>query len=386
MACQPSDDEIVCDCEDHDGDGFSEEAGDCDDANPTIHPAADDNVGDALDNNCDGIDGVDDDGDGVANLDSGGTDCNDVDPAIYPEADETCDRIDNNCNDEIDEGLDQNFYADADGDGHGSPDYVIVDCEKPFGYVETFDDCDDLDATTNPDVEFDFCNNTDNDCDGFFDEDSKADWNIATLVNEDVYVLDKTTGEESLLISFDDPVNASTVATYDQGGVYTVIDGELLSLNICEEKITTIGDTGSNYIDSMSFGGGGELYGIDTDTDQFQVFNLSTGYTTPVGVIGFDAQLSDLAYDCTTETMWGVEASSNSLYELDVTTGKASYFRTLDISMTTAGLEYDPQTGMLIVSTGSDIYEVNPYTAESALMGSVTAITANDISLIAPCD
>ncbi len=43
---------------DDDGDGFSENQGDCDDADGTRNPGATDTVGDDVDENCDGIDGV----------------------------------------------------------------------------------------------------------------------------------------------------------------------------------------------------------------------------------------------------------------------------------------------------------------------------------------
>ena len=41
------------DCTDHDGDGFSECTGDCDDTNPAIHPGAVE-ICNHLDDNCDG--------------------------------------------------------------------------------------------------------------------------------------------------------------------------------------------------------------------------------------------------------------------------------------------------------------------------------------------
>ncbi len=43
---------------DDDGDGFSENQGDCDDTDPTIHPGAVDLDGDGIDQDCDGVDGT----------------------------------------------------------------------------------------------------------------------------------------------------------------------------------------------------------------------------------------------------------------------------------------------------------------------------------------
>ena len=51
--------------EDIDNDGYTESEGDCDDDNPNINPIVVDLVGDGIDQNCDGVDGMDFDGDGA---------------------------------------------------------------------------------------------------------------------------------------------------------------------------------------------------------------------------------------------------------------------------------------------------------------------------------
>jgi len=56
---------------------------DCDDGNSSVYPGAAD-PGGAIDRNCDGVPGVDDDGDGVASLATGGGDCDDEDDAVHP--------------------------------------------------------------------------------------------------------------------------------------------------------------------------------------------------------------------------------------------------------------------------------------------------------------
>jgi hypothetical protein len=59
---------------------------DCDDSRALVHPGATDSVGDQLDSNCDGHDGVDLDADGYASELSGGSDCDDEVASIHPDA------------------------------------------------------------------------------------------------------------------------------------------------------------------------------------------------------------------------------------------------------------------------------------------------------------
>jgi hypothetical protein len=76
-------------------------------------------------------------------------DCNDNDATIYPDAPEICDGKDNDCDEEIDEGL----SIDNDGDEH----YVPGSCLSPA------DDCNDNDNTVYPGAS-ELCDGKDNDC------------------------------------------------------------------------------------------------------------------------------------------------------------------------------------------------------------------------------
>jgi len=178
---------------DDDGDG-SPYGQDCDDTNEAVYPGADE-ICDGLDNDCDG--GIDEDmlaeywpdvdGDGfgdaatsvedclrpagyVPNAD----DCDDDNAQVYPGCPESCDGIDNDCDDEVDEGALLTFYRDADEDGFGDEDNAVQACEAPKGYIERGRDCDDQQYLVNP-TQNESCDGIDNDCDGEVDEDDAVD-------------------------------------------------------------------------------------------------------------------------------------------------------------------------------------------------------------------
>ena len=67
------------------------------------------------------------------------------------------------------EGGASTFYADADADGYGDPDAMILACAAPDGTVGNADDCDDRDDSVHPDAE-ELCDGEDQDCDGDIDD------------------------------------------------------------------------------------------------------------------------------------------------------------------------------------------------------------------------
>jgi len=88
-----------------------------------------------IDDNCNGTvdEGFDQDGDGFTSC---GGDCDDANPAIHPGAPEVCNGIDDNCNTAIDEAVDQ------DGDGYlgcGGPDCNDSDPGAWFAPIEVFE-------------------------------------------------------------------------------------------------------------------------------------------------------------------------------------------------------------------------------------------------------
>ncbi len=177
--------------EDLDGDGFSELDGDCNDGDATINPGAAEAWYDGVDQDCDGANDWDADADGFETDAYGGDDCDDADASVSPAATEVWyDGVDQDCdgNDDDQDGDGYGFaddcddldptvggvvdwLPDADGDGYGDDAATAVAaCTAPAGYVGHGGDCDDVDATVNPDA-LETCDGVDQDCDGSIDDD-----------------------------------------------------------------------------------------------------------------------------------------------------------------------------------------------------------------------
>jgi formylglycine-generating enzyme required for sulfatase activity len=173
---------------------------DCDDGDASVHPGLLE-LCDGVDQDCDGsIDEdptdpqiwyADADGDGYGDPATfsyecsapegyveGADDCDDGLVIASPDAVEICDGIDNDCDGLIDDEDDSvsfasldAFYADADGDGFGSPGNVTYACQIPDDHVIDSSDCDDSDDKRRP-GEPERCNLLDDDCDGTIDEEA----------------------------------------------------------------------------------------------------------------------------------------------------------------------------------------------------------------------
>jgi hypothetical protein len=169
--------------------GYSTLYGDCNEYNNAVHLDALE-VCDGIDNDCDGdIDGgltttyyADIDGDGYGNgalgieactlpigYVSDSSDCDDENAFAHDAAAvETCDHYDNNCDGQIDEGVQNTYYLDLDGDGYSLGTVQILGCSLPQGYTSVLGDCDDLLPEINPEA-IEVCDEMDNDCDGDID-------------------------------------------------------------------------------------------------------------------------------------------------------------------------------------------------------------------------
>ncbi len=178
--------------------GYVLDDGDCDDADPLVHPGAAESCN-GIDDDCDGtVDEdatdeatwyLDSDGDGYG-LDTvtlvqceqpsgyvlGSGDCDDGAASIHPGASESCNDADDDCDGSVDEGPPSDagsWYEDSDGDGYGQLGTSTTSCDQPSGHVSNNSDCDDDDAAVSP-AATETCDGVDNDCDGTTDPSGTA--------------------------------------------------------------------------------------------------------------------------------------------------------------------------------------------------------------------
>ena len=168
-----------CTVPDADGDGVDAMACggiDCDDGDVSVHPGATEVCdADDVDEDCNpetfGFTDLDGDGQGSAvccNGDRCGPDCDDANGNVGRDRTEACDGVDNDCDANVDEGVQTMWFPDTDGDGFGDPEGTpILACTEPPGYSERATDCDDTAAAVNPGVP--------EVCDAFDDNDCNPD-------------------------------------------------------------------------------------------------------------------------------------------------------------------------------------------------------------------
>ncbi len=176
---------------DQDQDGFGAKE-DCNDLSPSTYPGAPESC-DSRDEDCDDVvdeeagpiwyADADDDGYGNSELSktactapsghvSNADDCDDALTDVNPGAEESCNELDDDCDEAVDEaGEAETFYRDADEDGFGDSEDTTAACSAPSGYVLDDTDCDDTNSGINPEAEGD-CSGIDMDCSGWveFDE------------------------------------------------------------------------------------------------------------------------------------------------------------------------------------------------------------------------
>ena len=276
--------------------GYSDNSNDCNDSNANIYPGANE-LCNLIDDNCNTLvdEGalqtyyLDSDGDsfgtsGVTSLacsqpfgySTNNIDCNDSDAGIQPAASELCNLTDENCNGQIDEGVQVAFYADNDNDNYGNPGVFTMACTQPNGFVLNSSDCNDNNAGFNPSIS-EICNFQDENCNGAIDEGVQLEFY-----------------SDSDFDSFGSPSNTILACTLPAGYVTNATDCDDSdnyvqpgAIEICN----SIDDNCNNQVDeNIQF----NIYFEDADGDSFGDPNSTISFCTlPFGYVSNNTDCND---------------------------------------------------------------------------------------------
>jgi len=234
-------------------------------------------------------------------------DCDDADPEVHPAAEEICDGIDNDCDGTIDgpESVDAStWYADTDGDGFGDPDAPVVDCPGD-GLVEDASDCDDADAEVNPDAEEAWYDLVDSDCDGDPDPDVCEEVPGGAFFAEDPTCTYTPMPPSSWSIQTEWTTDPASGWTWSVGNSYTHVmmtpvvgqltddngDGLINERDTPDIAFNTFSSyyySSAGYLRVVSGDGGGEHFSVSTATDGTGSWSIAASGGIALGDIDAD--------------------------------------------------------------------------------------------------
>ncbi len=222
------------------------------------------------------------------------------------------------------------------------------------------------------------------------DDDDSADDDDATADDDDTTPGDGltlliTTRESDNRIVLIDPetgatydgaqlsVNSNTVSTvFTRTGTLFRTNGTNLStIDPCTGQVTGIAlFDGGVYIPGMATDSAAGLYGLNIDGGTLVRIDPATAVTTEIGTTGVTWGNTGLTWDPWRQAFLAIDAATDRLYEIDGSTGLATFLADLDHDFNSLGIEVDPNNGDLYACGGGDVVVIDPST------GTTTQIVA----------
>jgi len=344
---------------------------------------------------------LDRDGDGVHTPE----DCDDTDATVFPGAEETCNGRDDDCDGETDESVQQAFYIDEDGDGHGDPTRTTWACSLPSGAAELADDCNDANPDISPSAD-EVCNDEDDDCDGFVDEDARVDRYIdadgdgygdgAAEACPDASGFSDLPGD----CNDADPLVHPGVVADSCDGEDSDCDGDvdedskpgwsLLTVDTSDDRVYAVDPTNADLstvtrlttsagINSMDVSENGVSIIHAHTSGTIELFDACTGSLTRIGAHGTSG-IGGIGFG-PGGRLYGI-GSNDTLWEFDLTTGAATAVGPLGIDIGNSGLAWDCTTSTMYGADGSGdrIFEIDLTTGQATNVQS-TAVPFGSVGL-----
>lgn len=273
---------------------------DGDDDASTSDSSTEPDTSEPIDPNCDK------DRDGYISVECGGDDCDDNNAGIHPDATEICDEIDNNCNGNINEGLNCSFYAHT-----GSVLYLIDPFQKTL--LEVNDDLPNLQ-----------------------DIDTHPSGPLLGVSRAGLFQYDDLRGYWFQVGDFgrNGPDDPNGLAVDLGGRVFVTAADDLWEVDITDGAPTLIGDLGVSTSGEEFYSSGDcvvnksdTLYVTskhDPTNDWLLLVDRNTGAATEVGAIGFE---DVFALTAAWGKLYGL-TKNGEMIEINSTTGEGTLLHT----------------------------------------------------------
>lgn len=271
---------------------------DTDDVAPDVDPDLPDAQADTTEDQCDR------DGDGVMSMECGGDDCDDLNRVRAPGIEEYCDEVDNNCDGQLNEGLNCWFYA------HTAEGLYETD---PFAKtVRRVADVPDL-----------------------FDMDTHPDGTLYGLTPEALFRFDADTNRWISIGQLDETIEDANGLAIDSTGVaFVTAMNDLWTVDLETAEVVRVGALGGDFysagdcvvnkFDSL-FMTSKNLENRD-ESNEFVIVDRRTGEGTLVGSIGFR---SVYALTAGWGRLFGM-TSRGELLEIDRNTAQGTLIETFE--------------------------------------------------------
>lgn len=164
---------------------------------------------------------------------------------------------------------------------------------------------------------------------------------------------------------------------------YAVSFNKLYQIDLGSGQTTLIGETGFNDVEGLALSSTGVLYGIVDSTKTLITINKQTGRgsligssagntgLTGQGVGQFDALDFGLAFTCDGR-LWASSDTTRKLWQVDPSSGHATFAGTLGVQITGLGANADGLYGL--GSQGDEgVYRIDPDAASATKLGGLAA-------------
>lgn len=155
------------------------------------------------------------------------------------------------------------------------------------------------------------------------------------------------------------PVNAAPIL------MGTDFDGFLYNIDSATGQADNPRNTGITTLNGIAFSPDGDLFAHESLTNMLLRIETSTGTPTTVGPIGLDVTEGDLDFHPTTGVLYGIQTfGADRLYTLNTTTGQGTVVGIIVVDGDSSAMAFDADNTLYVLDTRNELlYTVDPANA-----------------------